>query len=75
MFSPRKSVDHGTKTVNGTLVQITQLIWPDGGSSFEVIRVADEEELTSEGCFDDYPTCYQIKALMEEHEHRKLTLN
>jgi hypothetical protein len=41
-----EEIDHGTRTVNGTPVQITELVWNGhAGSSFEVYRVDPDGQL------------------------------
>jgi len=49
-------VDRGTRTVDGTDVQITELVWSDDGRSFEAFRVADGFDLTEDECFDVMPS-------------------
>lgn len=60
-------VDHGARTVAGTLVRVTELIWDNGGRSFEVHATGlpgDDVDLTQDGCFDALPTDAQIRALL-----------
>jgi hypothetical protein len=66
--------EHGTRAVAGTLVRITELVWNDGGRSFEVHlagRITEaalgdqhDTDLTQDGCFDVMPTDAQIAALL-----------
>jgi hypothetical protein len=58
--------ERGTRVVNNVHVRITELIWLDGGRSFEVHRVDDDTDLTEDGCFDTQPTNEQIAVLLEE---------
>jgi hypothetical protein len=48
-------VEHGERTVNGRTVAIREIIWKDGGRSFEVWE-GDEELTESTGSFDEMPT-------------------
>jgi hypothetical protein len=49
------------------LVRITELLWPDGGQSFEVHRVDTDTDLTEHECFDAMPTDEQIAILLDQH--------
>ena len=60
-----KTVDRGLRVVADVEVQVTELLWTDGGHSFEVHRVDTGEDLTEDGCFDDPPTDEQIEALLD----------
>jgi len=70
-MGPKGSRDRGKRTVNGVEVQITELIWPDGGRSFELVRVADETDLTPNECFDNLPSDGQIATALEMHAERQ----
>jgi hypothetical protein len=70
-MGPTGSRDHGKRIVKGVEVQINELIWADGGRSFEVFRTKDEEDLTIDGCFDELPTNKQIEALFDAFTARK----
>ncbi len=43
---------------------MTELVWSDAGTSFEVHRVDTGTDLTEAECFDDMPTDDQIAALL-----------
>jgi hypothetical protein len=60
-----KTVDRGLRVVADVEVQVTELLWTDGGHSFEVHRVDTGEDVTEDGCFDDPPTDEQIKDLLD----------
>jgi len=62
-------VDHGTRMVAGVEVRVTQLVWRDAGTSYEVHRAdtgvdLTEADLTEAECFDQMPTDEQIAALL-----------
>jgi len=59
-----REVDRGTRVVEGVEVRVTELVWSDGGTSFEVHRVDTGEDLTEAECFDQLPTDDQIAALL-----------
>lgn len=60
-----EEIDHGTRTVAGTAVKITELVWNDtDGRSFEVERVSDGETLTMDEAFDDMPDDDAIEFLI-----------
>lgn len=61
-----EEIGHGTRTVAGTVVRVTELVWDDGGRSFEVHRQDDGTDLTTDQCFDALPTDAQIAALLPE---------
>jgi hypothetical protein len=46
-----KRVDRGVRVVADVEVQVTELLWTDGGHSFEVHRVDTGEDLTEDGVF------------------------
>ena len=71
-MGPVRSLDCGMYTVNDTVVQITELVWADGGRSFEVWRVSDEADLTSNECFDEFPTDEQIAAVLDAYNSRQV---
>lgn len=57
--------DHGTVAVDSVQLRITELVWNDiEGRSFEVHRVGTGEDLTVNGCFDNYPTLPELRALL-----------
>lgn len=63
-FTPRE-VDHGSRTVDGVTVRITELVWPDERHEFE-IHLGDVD-LTENGCLNDPPTDAQIRTLVDEY--------
>lgn len=57
------------QTVNGIPVLLRELIWSDGGRSWEVFRLGKEEgkedeELTIDSCFDQRPSEEMIAFLL-----------
>ena len=58
--------DHGIRVTCGIEVRITELIWDDGGRSFEVHRDSDGEDFTQDGCFDTIPTDRELTALVTD---------
>ncbi len=65
--------DHGVRTVNGTEVRISELVWRSGGSSWQVHRVWDDVDLTEAESFDSEPTDDDIAALLCPHENQVIT--
>lgn len=62
-MNPSKRIELDTRTVVGVEVTIVELVWPDGGRSFDVHRTTDCLCLTMEGSFDTIPTNDQIVRL------------
>jgi hypothetical protein len=58
-----RSIDHGVRTIDTCQVTITELVWADGGRSFEA-HLADGTDLTQDGCFDEYPNDEQLRELL-----------
>ncbi|MBI1758145.1 MAG: hypothetical protein HYR62_02805 [Actinobacteria bacterium] len=69
MHEPLHRIDHGTRTIDGVPVRVTELVWPDGGRSVEVHRTDTAVDLTADGCFDTPPTDTQIRALLHDTPH------
>jgi hypothetical protein len=61
-------VDWGVRSVGGVAVRITELVWNGGARSFDVLRVADDADLTEDGSFDAFPTDAQISDLLQAAE-------
>jgi hypothetical protein len=61
-----KQIVRGTRVVAKVEVRITELMWDDGGRSFEVHRVDTDEDLTEDECFDAPPTDEQIQNLLDQ---------
>ena len=59
-----REVGHGIRVVAGVQVRVTELVWSDAGTSFEVHRVDTDTDLTEVECFDNLPTDEQIAALL-----------
>jgi hypothetical protein len=59
-----REVDHGIRVVAGVQVRMTEVVWSDAGTSFEVHRVDTGTDLTEDECFDEMPTDDQIAALL-----------
>jgi hypothetical protein len=59
-----REIDRGTRTVDGVPVTITEVVWDDDGRSFEVRRADTGADLTTDGCFDAWPTDAQIVDLL-----------
>ena len=59
-----RRVDRGVRRLaTTTQVAITELLWDDGGHSFQV-HLADGTDLTADGCFDEAPTDQQLLRLL-----------
>ena len=58
-----RRIDRGVRRLDTTRVAITELLWDDGGHSFEA-RLADGTDLTADGCFDEAPTDQQLLHLL-----------
>ncbi len=69
MSAAAREIDRGRRLVAGVPVRITELLWPDGGQSFEVHRVDTDTDtdLTGHECFDAMPTDEQIAILLDQH--------
>ncbi len=61
-----RSIDRGIRVVAGVEVRVTELVWADGGASFEVHRIDTGDDLTEDGCFDQPPTDKQIENLLRQ---------
>ncbi len=61
-------VDHGIRVVAGVQVTVRELVWDDGGRSFEVHRVDTGDDLTEDDCFDTMPTDGQIAARLAQRQ-------
>jgi basic membrane lipoprotein Med (substrate-binding protein (PBP1-ABC) superfamily) len=60
--------DHEPFEVDGQLYLIRELRWNRiAGRSFDVIRVADNADLTTDGSFDDHPTDAEIAEVLIQH--------
>lgn len=58
---------HPEQIVNGTQIQVVELVWKDGGQSFDVYKTKDlglMVLLTDDESFDNYPTDEQIANLL-----------
>lgn len=58
-----RRIDRGVRTIDTSHITITELVWADGGRSFEA-HLADGTDLTEDGCFDEYPTDAQLRELL-----------
>src|SRR2546421_10759062 len=67
MSTAGREIDRGRRLVAGGPVRITELLWPDGGQSYEVHRVDTDTDLTEHECFDAMPTDEQIAILLDQH--------
>lgn len=54
-----KEIDHEIKDIHGVRLFVRQYAWPDGASTFSVVRIGDEELLDDED-FDHMPTDEEI---------------
>jgi hypothetical protein len=68
-----REIDRGTRVVGDSEVRITELIWNDGGRSFEVHDTGAGDDLTTNGCFDEIPTDAQLHALLNQQAPRTWT--
>jgi hypothetical protein len=50
-----RRIDRGVRHLGTTQVAITELLWDDGGHSFEA-HLPDGTDLNEDGCFDEAPT-------------------
>jgi hypothetical protein len=57
-------INHGTREVDGVTVKIKELVWTDGGRSFEVWK--GQDDLTIGECFDAFPTDMEIRKLLRD---------
>lgn len=62
MSTAPREVDHGTRTVDGIHVRVTELVWADARRSFEVHF--GDIDLTENACLDGQPTDAQIRDLL-----------
>jgi hypothetical protein len=62
MASPTEMIIE-TRRIDGETIQIVQLMWPDGGLSYDVYRDTNGESecLTMDSSFDTIPTDDQIR--------------
>jgi hypothetical protein len=67
-----EKIDHPIRTVNGVPIQVSELVWTNGGRSFDVFVVVNEDVLdysavclTMSASLDDYPTDAQIIDLLD----------
>lgn len=65
MPSP-KEIDRGERLIQGERLHITELVWPDGGRSFEVhlLRAGTCTDLTQDGCYDHMPSDEELAAAL-----------
>jgi hypothetical protein len=62
-----RDIDRGTRTIDGIDLHLTELVWDDGGRSFEVRRTDTDTDLTEDGCLDTWPTDEQLANLLHDH--------
>lgn len=55
-------IDHGDHAVDGITFRIKELVWTDGGRTFEVWK--GDVDLTFDGGFDAFPTDQDIRRLV-----------
>lgn len=63
-MNPSKEITLDTHTVADVEISVVEVVWPDGGRSFEVYRSSDDQCLTMEGAFDLIPTDDEIEQLL-----------
>ena len=63
-----REIDRGTRVVAGVDVRITELVWDNGGRSFDVHRTDNDAPLTEDESFDEPPTDQQITVRLEHQE-------
>jgi len=61
-----REIDRGTRTINAICVTVTELVWDDGGRSFDA-HLADGTLLTEAETFDAAPDEAQLLDLLDEH--------
>ena len=67
-MNPSHEITLDRRTVAGVEISIVEVVWPDGGRSFEVHCTSDSQCLTFEGAFDLIPTDEQIEHLFGTFE-------
>lgn len=60
-----RRTNRGIRTIDTHQITITELVWTDGGRSFEA-HLADGTDLTEDGCFDEHPTDAQLRDLLHQ---------
>lgn len=65
MTKVKTEIEHEPQTVGGVDVYVIELVWDDGGRSFDVYRAKDGMCLTGSGSFDAMPTTEQIQEVLE----------
>lgn len=68
------SISVSTKTLGlRANVEIFEVVWNDGGRSFEVIDLETGDDLTANSCFDAFPSDDSIRVLLGcMHENQRL---
>ncbi|QGN48004.1 hypothetical protein GKC29_14890 [Micromonospora sp. WMMC415] len=62
-----RRIDRGARTIDGIDLHLTELVWDDGGRSFEVRRTDTDLDLTEDGCLDTWPTDEHLANLLRDH--------
>ncbi|AXH93606.1 hypothetical protein ACFWDZ_08470 [Micromonospora aurantiaca] len=62
-----RDIDRGVRTIDGIDLHLTELVWDDGGRSFEVRRTDTDADLTEDGCLDTWPTDEHLANLLRDH--------
>lgn len=67
------TVSAGTRQLGTTEVEIFEVIWSDGGRSFDVVDTLNGRDLTENGSFDRLPADDEIRALLHcTHSHQRV---
>ncbi|MGW3928736.1 hypothetical protein ACWECC_11600 [Streptomyces microflavus] len=63
-----RKIDHDPFEVGGEQYFVRELVWNGtDGRSYDLVSSRDEEVLTEDESFDNYPTDAQITVVLEEH--------
>lgn len=61
-----REIDRGTRSINSTEITLTELVWDNGGRSFDV-HLTDGTMLTELESFDTMPGDEQLLDLLAKH--------
>lgn len=62
-----REIDRGTRTIDNLLVTVTELVWDDGGRSFDAHLTGDGTLLTELESFDTEPDDAQLLNLFDDY--------
>ncbi|MET7396312.1 hypothetical protein ABZS66_22805 [Dactylosporangium sp. NPDC005572] len=61
-----RDIDRGVRTIDGIDLHLTERVWDNGGSGFEVRRTDTGTDLTADGCLDTWPTDEHLTNLLRD---------